>query len=234
MSSLAKYCNLKMSFWFVFSSLTIHPNKLLVATGQTAGHDGREGKVRLANPSRKRTYTQILLNVIFFHSIASHPSVEFGQLGDGGRPGTGRVRTVHQLSVVFQSGKSTCGFSSARHIWADDVQFRNSIMSYLSLFFKRTFWFWQDGGSLLCAIDEGNDHNISVWDWQKNEKGHKITETKVSRIVNNNYCYYFIRYLVIVMMVRPCGFWTPTSDFFFILLLSFLWHKVLATSHRRK
>lgn len=48
------------------------------------------------------------------------------------------------------------------------------------------FCFWQDGGSLLCAIDEGNDHNISVWDWQKNEKGHKITETKVSRIINNN------------------------------------------------
>lgn len=43
-------------------------------------------------------------------------------------------------------------------------------------------FFSQDGGSLLCAIDEGNDHNISVWDWQKNEKGHKITETKVSRI----------------------------------------------------
>lgn len=39
--------------------------------------------------------------------------------------------------------------------------------------------FQQDGGGLLCAIDEGNDHNISVWDWQKSDKGHKITETKV-------------------------------------------------------
>lgn len=27
--------------------MTIHPNKLLVATGQTAGHDNREGKVRI-------------------------------------------------------------------------------------------------------------------------------------------------------------------------------------------
>lgn len=45
----------------------------------------------------------------------------------------------------------------------------------------------QDGGSLLCAIDEGNDHNISVWDWQKNEKGHKITETKVSCGINQYY-----------------------------------------------
>lgn len=32
--------------FFFFSSMTIHPNKLLVATGQTAGHDNREGKVR--------------------------------------------------------------------------------------------------------------------------------------------------------------------------------------------
>lgn len=36
-----------------------------------------------------------------------------------------------------------------------------------------------DGGSLLVAIDEAPDHNISVWDWQKGEHGYKITETKV-------------------------------------------------------
>lgn len=37
-----------------------------------------------------------------------------------------------------------------------------------------------DGGSLLVAIDEAPDHNISIWDWQKGENGYKITETKVS------------------------------------------------------
>ena len=36
-----------------------------------------------------------------------------------------------------------------------------------------------DGGNLLVAVDEG-DHNISVWDWQRSDKGHKITETKCS------------------------------------------------------
>ena len=36
-----------------------------------------------------------------------------------------------------------------------------------------------DGGNLLVAVDEV-EHNISVWDWQRGEKGHKITETKCS------------------------------------------------------
>ena len=39
-----------------------------------------------------------------------------------------------------------------------------------------------DGGGLLVAVDEAADHTISVWDWQKGEHGHKITETKVNFI----------------------------------------------------
>ena len=39
----------------------------------------------------------------------------------------------------------------------------------------------QDGGQWLAAVDEANEHVISLWDWAKGEKGHKITETKVSR-----------------------------------------------------
>ena len=38
----------------------------------------------------------------------------------------------------------------------------------------------QDGGQYLVAVDDANEHIISLWDWQKGEKGHKITETKVS------------------------------------------------------
>ncbi|CAG0888088.1 unnamed protein product, partial [Cyprideis torosa] len=34
-----------------------------------------------------------------------------------------------------------------------------------------------DNGSLVCAIDESNEHTISIWDWHR---GHKITETKCS------------------------------------------------------
>jgi len=101
-------CNLKFNF-DLFSSLTIHPNKLLVATGQTAGHDNREGKVRFCESVPK---TNLNILKLFFSPIvlASHPSVEFGQLSDRGRAGIGRVRTVHQLSVVFQSGKSIGNF----------------------------------------------------------------------------------------------------------------------------
>jgi microtubule-associated protein-like 1/2 len=37
----------------------------------------------------------------------------------------------------------------------------------------------QDGGQYLLAVDESNDHVMSIWDWQKGEKGHKIAEAKV-------------------------------------------------------
>lgn len=54
----------------------------------------------------------------------------------------------------------------------------NPISAIIEGKFNR-FLLLQDGGSLLCAIDEANDHNISVWDWQRNEKGHRLAETKV-------------------------------------------------------
>jgi len=37
---------------------------------------------------------------------------------------------------------------------------------------------------LLCAVDEAPDHNISIWDWQRGERGQKITETKVQGCFN--------------------------------------------------
>ena len=37
----------------------------------------------------------------------------------------------------------------------------------------------QDGGVFLAAVDEANEHCISLWDWNKGEKGQRITETKV-------------------------------------------------------
>ncbi|XP_064623638.1 echinoderm microtubule-associated protein-like 2 isoform X5 [Lineus longissimus] len=38
-----------------------------------------------------------------------------------------------------------------------------------------------DGGMYLCAVDEGNDHILSIWDWQNGDKGRKVTETKCSQ-----------------------------------------------------
>lgn len=32
-----------------------------------------------------------------------------------------------------------------------------------------TFVF-QNGGSNLCAVDDSNDHVLSVWDWQREER----------------------------------------------------------------
>ena len=31
-----------------------------------------------------------------------------------------------------------------------------------------------DGGNLLCVVDD-IEHNISVWDWARGEKGHKVS-----------------------------------------------------------
>ena len=39
-----------------------------------------------------------------------------------------------------------------------------------------TFLF-QNGGSSLCAVDDSNDHVLSVWDWQKEER---LADVKVS------------------------------------------------------
>ncbi|ESO09467.1 hypothetical protein HELRODRAFT_97580 [Helobdella robusta] len=37
-----------------------------------------------------------------------------------------------------------------------------------------------DGGNHLAVVDDANDHVLSVWDWQKSEKGTKILEAKNS------------------------------------------------------
>lgn len=37
--------------------------------------------------------------------------------------------------------------------------------------------FFQNGGSYLCAVDDSNDHVLSVWDWQREER---LADVKVS------------------------------------------------------
>lgn len=39
------------------------------------------------------------------------------------------------------------------------------------------YFSWQNGGSHLCAVDDSNDHVLSVWDWQKEER---LADVKVS------------------------------------------------------
>ena len=37
----------------------------------------------------------------------------------------------------------------------------------------------QNGGNLLCAVDESNDHVLSVWDWAKENK---MVDSKVGEL----------------------------------------------------
>lgn len=38
---------------------------------------------------------------------------------------------------------------------------------------------FQNGGNTLCAVDDSNDHVLSVWDWQREDR---LAEVKVSSI----------------------------------------------------
>lgn len=94
--------------------LAVHPNKLLIATGQTAGHDRRDARPHI------RIWDSVSLN------------------------------TLHIIGISDIERSVAClAFSKA------------------------------DGGSLLVAVDEAPDHNMSVWDWSRGERGYKLLETKV-------------------------------------------------------
>ncbi|XP_017794409.1 PREDICTED: echinoderm microtubule-associated protein-like 2 isoform X3 [Habropoda laboriosa] len=95
--------------------IAIHPNKLVVATGQVCGTDRRDAMPHI------RIWNSVSLTTLCV-------------IGNG----------------EFDGSICCLSFSKA------------------------------DGGNYLCAIDETSDHNISIWDWQKGERGTKVTETKCS------------------------------------------------------
>jgi len=95
-------------------SMAIHPNKMLVATGQCAGHDRKDA-----------------------------------------RP---HIRVWNSVSLATQAVIGMNDFN----------------VSVCCISFSKA-----DGGALLLAVDEAQDHIISVWDWQKGD-GVKITETRCS------------------------------------------------------
>ncbi|KAI8432436.1 hypothetical protein MSG28_004830 [Choristoneura fumiferana] len=94
--------------------LAIHPNKLIVASGQCAGHD------RLDARPHVRVWNSV--------SLATLAVIGAGQM---------------------ERGVAAISFSRA------------------------------DGGALLACVDDGQDHTISVWEWQR-DKGHCLAETKCS------------------------------------------------------
>ncbi|XP_026668685.1 echinoderm microtubule-associated protein-like 2 isoform X3 [Ceratina calcarata] len=95
--------------------IAIHPNKMVVATGQVCGTDRRDAMPHI------RIWNSVSLATVCV-------------IGNG----------------EFDGSICCLSFSKA------------------------------DGGNYLCAIDETSDHNISIWDWQKSERGTKVTETKCS------------------------------------------------------
>ncbi|XP_075977053.1 echinoderm microtubule-associated protein-like 2 isoform X7 [Anticarsia gemmatalis] len=95
--------------------IAIHPNKLIIASGQCAGHD------RLDARPHVRVWNSVSLATL-------------AVLGAG-----------HMERAV-----ACVTFSRA------------------------------DGGALLAAVDDGPDHTISVWEWQRPDKSHCIAETKCS------------------------------------------------------
>ncbi|XP_039309492.1 echinoderm microtubule-associated protein-like 2 isoform X6 [Solenopsis invicta] len=95
--------------------IAIHPNKLIVATGQVCGTDRRDAMPHI------RIWNSVSLTTL-------------SVIGNG----------------EFDGSICCLSFSKA------------------------------DGGNYLCAIDETSDHNISIWDWQKSDRGTKVTETKCS------------------------------------------------------
>ncbi|KAM0732774.1 Echinoderm microtubule-associated protein-like 1 [Formica fusca] len=95
--------------------LAIHPNKLIVATGQVCGTDRRDAMPHI------RIWNSVSLTTL-------------SVIGNG----------------EFDGSICCLSFSKA------------------------------DGRNFLCAIDETSDHNISIWDWQKSDRGTKVTETKCS------------------------------------------------------
>ncbi|XP_049875343.1 echinoderm microtubule-associated protein-like 2 isoform X3 [Pectinophora gossypiella] len=94
--------------------IAVHPNKLIIASGQCAGHD------RLDARPHVRVWNSV--------SLATLAVIGAGQM----------ERAVACVT-----------FSRA------------------------------DGGALLACVDEGPDHTISVWEWQRSDK-HAIAETKCS------------------------------------------------------
>ncbi|XP_023223869.1 echinoderm microtubule-associated protein-like 2 [Centruroides sculpturatus] len=99
--------------------LTIHPNKLLIATGQLTSLDKKERRYRrMSLTSTSVTHWVSVFNIKYF-----------------------------------------------------------TLVSFFNAFCN---WITVDGGSQICVIDNSPEHTISLWDWQKSEKGSKITETKCS------------------------------------------------------
>uniref|UniRef100_A0A672RCK9 Echinoderm microtubule-associated protein-like 1 n=1 Tax=Sinocyclocheilus grahami TaxID=75366 RepID=A0A672RCK9_SINGR len=101
--------------------LTVHPDKITIATGQVAGTSS-DGKVRS------------LIQLRYFKPVS--------------------IIDINSLLLIA---------------------FCHCLLTLKLL--KNVFQNFQNGGSWLCVVDDSNDHILSVWDWQREER---LAEVKCS------------------------------------------------------
>ncbi|KAK2541219.1 Eml1 [Columba guinea] len=123
--------------------LAVHPDRITIATGQVAG-TSKDGKQL---PPHVRVWDSVTLN------------------------------TLHVIGMGFFDRAVTCiAFSKSLGVNTKEIGEKWS-KKYLpdSYCLEKDLVIVQqfpslNGGSSLCSVDDSNDHVLSVWDWQKEEK----------------------------------------------------------------
>ncbi|TKC50798.1 hypothetical protein EI555_017319 [Monodon monoceros] len=152
--------------------LAVHPDRITIATGQVAG-TSKDGKwincvfqflaLKLNQNLRARE------NVIAIRTIPLHLQVEKSGEAEGLSEDAQLLRDKSSLeptSPIYGQLPPNV------RIW-DSVTL-NTLHVIGIGFFDRAVtciaFSKSNGGSNLCAVDDSNDHVLSVWDWQKEER----------------------------------------------------------------
>ncbi|KOB78017.1 putative echinoderm microtubule associated protein like 1, partial [Operophtera brumata] len=138
--------------------LAVHPNKLVLASGQCAGHDRHDARVITSSDCG---VTAALHGT---HGRRQVSRCAPQQAGNSQRAVRGARLTRPSITVWNSVSLATLAVLGAGQI--------DRAVACLS--FSRA-----DGGALLACVDDGADHTISVWEWQRPDKGHLDTVVSV-------------------------------------------------------
>lgn len=178
---------------FVGASLAVHPDKITIATGQVSGtsSDGKVSErdwcfIALVIAVAFRLEWRVivfLLNCSWWHRVyvyflpaaagSSYPCVGLCQPKHTPCSGLGLLWPSLGLPGLLQVGKETPQELPTRQLLPC---FELSFGSFLSMYEFQSCAVWQNGGNTLCAVDDSNDHILSVWDWQREDR---LAEVKV-------------------------------------------------------
>ncbi|XP_064603891.1 echinoderm microtubule-associated protein-like 2 isoform X2 [Liolophura sinensis] len=129
--------------------LAIHPDKIRIATGQVAGHDRREGKRGIPGGKSKRLPSNLMKFLKEQFKDSKYAEEHF--LWPHVRIWDSVSLNTLQVVGIGEFDRAVCCVSFSK----------------------------VDGGHQLVAVDEANEHVISIWDISR-DKAHKVTETKSS------------------------------------------------------